>query len=103
MRYYLLSIFLLALIGCSKQEGMSGQDGSANVVASEKALVCASCHDPNVKTGLVDAPPLTGRSYDELVTAIKNVHEYHVTQPSLMHDFKSEDIDGIATYFSNVK
>lgn len=97
MKYYLLGISLLSLIGCSEQAS------KVNTTASEKALVCASCHDPNVRTNSIEAPSLNGRPYDELVIAIEEVNEYYVTQPSLMHDFKSEDIHGIATYFSNAK
>jgi cytochrome c553 len=97
MKYYLLSIASFALIGCAEQES------NINTTATEKALVCASCHDQNVRTSSIDAPILNGRPYDELVTAIKEVNEYHVSQPSLMHDFKSEDIHGIATYFANAK
>ena len=98
MKYYLLGIALFSLIGCSEQES------NTNTAATEKAQVCASCHDPNVRTvELVEAPSLNGRSYDELVAAIQEVNEYHTSQPSLMHDFNSEDIDGIATYFANNK
>lgn len=95
MRYYLLGLSLLFLIGCAGQQNKTS--------TSEKAQVCASCHDHQVKTTSTDAPSLNGRSYDELVAAIKEIQEYHVTQPSLMHDFKSEDIHGIATYFANAK
>jgi cytochrome c553 len=95
MKYYLLGLTLLFLMGCAEQQ--------AKTITSEKAQVCASCHDPRVKTTTVDAPSLTGRSYDELVAAITDVREYHISQPSLMHDFKSEDIHGIATYFANAK
>ena len=102
MKYYVLGIALLSLIGCSKQEG-AANTAAPNTIGTEKIQVCASCHDPNVRTDFVEAPPLTGRSYDELVAAIEKVHEYHVSQPSLMHDFKSEDIPEIATYFSSVK
>jgi cytochrome c553 len=98
MKYYLLGISLLSLIGCAEEEG-----NTAQIAATEKAQVCASCHDPNVRTSSVEAPSLMGRPYDELVAAIEDVHEYHVSQPSLMHDFKSEDIHGIATYFSDTK
>jgi cytochrome c553 len=97
MKYYLLGISLLSLLGCSAQES------NVKTTATDKAQVCASCHDPNVKTSLIEAPSLTGRPYDELVKEIEKVHEYHVSQPSLMHDFKSEDIHDIATYFANVK
>lgn len=97
MKYYLLGLSLLSLIGCSEQES------NVNTAASNKALVCASCHDPNVRTRTTEAPSLNGRPYDELVTAVTEVSEYYVTQPSLMHDFKSEDIHGIATYFANAK
>lgn len=95
MKYYLLGLSSLFLIGCAEQQN--------NTASSEKAEVCASCHDPRVKTISTEAPPLTGRPYNELVAAIEEVQDYHVSQPSLMHDFKSEDIHGIATYFANAK
>ncbi len=97
MKCYLLGIALLSLIGCSEQ------GSQINTTATEKALVCASCHDHNVRTSSIEAPSLNGRTYDELVATITEVNEYYVTQPSLMHDFTSEDIPGIATYFSNAK
>lgn len=97
MKYSLLGIVLLTLISCAQQES------KVNTTVSEKALVCASCHDKNTRTSSTDAPSLNGRPYEELVTAIKEVNEYHTSQPSLMHDFKEEDIPGIATYFSNAK
>lgn len=97
MKYYLLGITLLSLMGCSEQ------GSKVNTAASDKALVCASCHNPNVQTSSIEAPSLNGRPYDELVAAITEVDEYYITQPSLMHDFTSEDIPGIATYFSNAK
>lgn len=95
MKYYVLSFSLFFLMGCAEQQTKTS--------TSEKAQVCASCHDHRIKTTAIDAPSLTGRSYDALVAAIEEVHEYHVSQPSLMHDFKSEDIHGIATYFANAK
>jgi cytochrome c553 len=95
MKYYWLGLVLLFSVGCAEQQ--------TKTITSEKAQVCASCHDHRVKTTTIDAPSLTGRTYDELVAAIKDVHEYHISQPSLMHDFKSEDIHGIATYFANAK
>lgn len=95
MKYYVLSFSLFFLMGCAEQQ--------TKTPTSEKAQVCASCHDHRAKTTSIDAPSLVGRPYDELVAAIEEVHEYHVSQPSLMHDFKSEDIHGIATYFANAK
>ncbi len=95
MNYFLLGLTLLSLTGCAEQQ--------TKTITSEKAQVCASCHDHRIKTSATDAPSLNGRSYDELVAAIKDVREYHVSQPSLMHDFKNEDIHGIATYFANAK
>ena len=97
MKYYLLGITLLSLIGCSVQKN------NTDTAATEKAQACASCHDPNVRTGFADVPSLNGRPYDEVVASIQEVNEYHTSQPSLMYDFKSEDIDGIATYFANNK
>ena len=97
MQYSLLGIVLVTLISCAKEES------TINTTATEKALVCASCHDKNIRTSSTEAPSLNGRPYEELVAAIKEVDEYHTTQPSLMHDFKEEDIHGIATYFSNAK
>lgn len=102
MKYCVLGVSLLCLVGCSTQGG-NANSSSKSTVATEKAQVCAGCHGLNVKKGIVDAPPLAGRSYDELVVAIQKVHEYYVTQPSLMHDFSSDDIHDIATYFSNLK
>lgn len=95
MKYFVFSFALLFLMGCAGQQNKT--------TSSDKAQVCASCHDHRIKTISTEAPSLNGRSYDELVVAIEEVQEYHVTQPSLMHDFKSEDIHGIATYFANAK
>jgi cytochrome c553 len=95
MKYYLLGIPLLFLIGCAENQNKT--------TTSEKAQVCASCHDHSVRTSSNDAPSLTGRNYDTLVAAIEEVHDYHISQPSLMHDFKREDIHDIATYFANSK
>lgn len=102
MKHYLLGMSLLCVIGCSTH-GSDASSTSKTITATEKAQVCANCHAPNAKKGIVEAPSLAGRSYDDLVVAIQKVHEYYVSQPSLMHDFKQEDIHDIATYFSNLK
>lgn len=102
MKYYMLIATLYFLSGCASQGNVSSTATNKSSL-EEKARNCAMCHDPNAKTEFVDAPALTGRSYDELVSAMKKVHEYYPSQPSLMHDFSESDIHYIATYFSNIK
>jgi cytochrome c553 len=102
MKYYILAVILYVMYGCSTH-GNAPITSAENSAVKEKALVCATCHDPNIKTGFAEAPPLTGRSYNELVLAIQKVREYDAPQPSLRHDLSDRDIHLIATYFSSIK
>lgn len=102
MKYSLLSIALCILASCSTQKHVPSSAAN-NSAVEEKALVCASCHDPNIKTGFAEAPSLTGRPYKELVSAIQKVRDYDATQPSLRHDLSDRDIYLIATYFSSIR
>ncbi|MDO9394496.1 MAG: c-type cytochrome [Methylotenera sp.] len=102
MKHHALGLSLLLLAGCSTQ-GSDASSASKNTVVKEKAQACATCHDPNLKTGFADAPPLAGRSYDELVAAIQKVRDYKAPQPSLRHDLSDQDVHDVATYFSNLK
>lgn len=101
MKYYMLGVALCILASCSTQKNVSSANAN-NSTIEEKARVCATCHDPNIKTGFAEAPPLTGRSYKELVSAIQKVRDYDTTQPSLRHDLSDRDIHLIATHFSSI-
>jgi len=102
MKYYVLGISLLCLVSCSTQ-GSRSSPTPRNIAITEKVQVCSTCHDPNKKTGFAEAPPLAGRSYDELVAAIQKARDYDSPQPSLRHDLNNQDIHDIATYFSSLK
>lgn len=102
MKHYMIGISLLFLVGCSTQGGDASSASKYSAV-EEKAQACATCHDPNLKTGFADAPPLAGRPYDELVAAIQKVRDYKAPQPSLRHDLSDEDVHDVATYFSKLK
>jgi len=102
MKYYILGISLYFLAGCTTQEHSSSANAN-NSVVEEKVRICATCHDPNVETGFAEAPPLTGRSYNELVSAMQKVREYDAQQPSLRHELSDRDIYLIAIYFSSIQ
>jgi len=102
MKYYILGVALFFLLGCSTHENISSATAK-NSSVEEKVSICATCHDPNSETGFAEAPPLIGRSYSDLVSAIQKVREYDATQPSLRHDLSDRDIHLIATYFSSIK
>jgi cytochrome c553 len=100
MKYYIVGIALCLMMGCSAHDNRSSNT-SKNTTIDEKVRACATCHDPNIKTGFVEAPPLIGRSYNELVLAIQKVREYDASEPSLRHDLSDRDIHLIAIYFSS--
>ena len=102
MKYYMLGITLYCLSGCSTQSNVPSS-ASKNIAIEEKARICATCHDPDIRTGFKEAPPLNGRSYRDLVSAIQKVREYDASEPSLRHDLSDRDVHLIATYFSSVK
>jgi cytochrome c553 len=102
MKYYMLGVTLYFLLGCTTH-GNAPIRASNNMAIEEKARVCATCHDPDIRTGFAEAPPLTGRSYKDLVSAIQKVREYDASEPSLRHDLSDRDVHLIATYFSSVK
>ncbi|MGB2832415.1 MAG: c-type cytochrome [Methylotenera sp.] len=102
MKYTILGLFYLAMTSCTTQENAS-KPVVKNAAVKEKAQVCATCHDPNLKSGFAEAPPLAGRPFDELVAAIEKVRDYDATQPSLRHNLSDKDIHEIATYFSSMK
>lgn len=102
MKYYIFGIALYFLTGCSTQDNSLSANAN-NSVVEEKVRICATCHDPNVETGFAEAPPLTGRSYDELVSAMQKVREYDAQEPTLRHGLSDRDIYLIAIYFSSIK
>ena len=102
MKYYMLGITLYCLSGCSTQSNVPSS-ASNNMAIEEKARICATCHDPDIRTGFKEAPPLNGRSYTDLVSAIQKVREYDASEPSLRHDLSDRDVHLIATYFSSIK
>jgi cytochrome c553 len=98
----MLGVTLYFLLGCTTQ-GNVPSSASNNTPIEDKARVCATCHNPDIRTGFAEAPPLTGRSYKDLVTAIQKVREYDASEPSLRHDLSDRDVYLIATYFSSIK
>jgi cytochrome c553 len=90
---------LLSLIACTSQRS----NVALVTTDSDKVKMCASCHNPNVKTGFEEAPALTGRPYKELVTALEKIRDYKTPQPSIRHDMSDKDIHEIAVYFSSIK
>jgi cytochrome c553 len=102
MKYTILVIFLLSLVGCSTQ-GSSSNAAPKNTAVTEKVQVCASCHGPDGKNGKAGVPPLGGRSYEELVKAMQNVREAYSPQPLLGHTLTDAEIHDIANYYSGIK
>lgn len=98
----MLGVILYFLLACSTHDNASSSTPK-NIAIEEKAGVCATCHDPDLNTGFTEAPPLTGRSYHELVTAIQKVRDFDAAEPSLRHDLSDRDIHLIATHFSSIK
>jgi cytochrome c553 len=99
MNYTIIVSCLLSLISCTTQRG----NVAINAASSDKVKMCASCHNPNVKTGFEEAPALIGRPYKELVTALEKVRDYKAPQPSIRHDMSDKDIHEIAVYFASIK
>ncbi len=98
----MLGVTLYFLLACSTHDNASSTTPK-NIAIEDKARVCATCHDPDLKTGFTKAPPLTGRSYNDLVTAIQKVRDFDAAEPSVRHDLSDRDIHLIATYFSSIK
>jgi len=102
MKFYIIGLTLYLLLGCSTHNNVSNPS-SNNIAIEEKARICSTCHNPDIKTGFAEAPPLTGRTYKDLVSAIQKVREYDASEPSLRHDLSDRDVHLIATYFSSIK
>ncbi len=102
MKYYILSIFILFLAGCSAKEN-TPSPASENIPVAKKVEICLACHGADGKSGKPGVPALSGRSYEELVQAMKNVRDTYSPEPLLGHNLTDEDIHDIATYFSSIK
>jgi cytochrome c553 len=107
MKYTILgiSVFLsaaLLLAGCSHQQDPT-KPAPIKASATEKAQICTACHGVDGKHGKQNVPPLGGRSYEELVTAMQRVKESYSPEPTLVHRLSEEDMRDIATYFSSFK
>jgi hypothetical protein len=59
--------------------------------------------NPYVKTGFQESPALTGRTYQELITAPEKVRDYKAPQPSLRHNMSGMKSHEMAAYFSSIK
>ena len=102
MKYYLLGMSLFFLAGCSAQGSVSKSEQISTTV-TQKVQTCINCHGADGKGGKVGVPPLSGRSFEELVEAMQNVRDGYSPQPLLGHALSDEDIRDIATYFSSFK
>lgn len=102
MKYIILGISLLSLVGCTTQKSTSNP-ALKNTAAAEKIQSCMACHGADGKSGKEGVPPLGGRSYEELAKAMQNVREAYSPQPLLGHSLSDAEIHDIATYFSSVK
>jgi cytochrome c553 len=102
MKYTIFGMSILILAGCTTQ-GSTSNAAPKNTAVTEKVQICVACHGPNGKNGKEGVPPLGGRSYEELMTAMQRVKEAYSPQPLLGHTLSDEDMHDIATYFSSVK
>lgn len=102
MKYYALGISILFLAGCTAKEDVSNPV-SENVPVSQKVETCLACHGADGKSGKPGVPALSGRTYEELVQAMKNVRDTYSPEPLLGHTMTDEDIHDVATYFSSIK
>jgi cytochrome c553 len=100
-----ISVFLsagLLLAGCSQQQDPT-KPSPIKTSATQKAQICTTCHGVDGKSGKVNVPPLGGRTYEELVTAMQRVKESYSPEPTLVHRLSDEEMHDIATYFSSFK
>lgn len=95
-----IGICILSLAACTTQ---GSSKAAKNAATSDRVKICVACHNPNVKTGFEEAPALTGRPYNELLTALEKVRDYKAPQPSVRHDMSDKEIHEIAVYFSSIK
>jgi cytochrome c553 len=99
MKRSILVLLIPLLVGCNYQNSKTQVPvaGSTSTVQT-----CATCHGVDGKNGKPGVPPLSGRTYDELVTAMERVRNAYSPQPLLGHNLTDDEIKKIATYFSNV-
>ncbi len=102
MKYYALCISILFLAGCSAKEDASSP-ASEIIPVTQKVETCLACHGADGKSGKPGVPALSGRTYEELVQAMKKVRDTYSPEPLLGHNLTDEDIHDIATYFSSIK
>jgi cytochrome c553 len=94
MKYTALGILLFTVASYS----------SLGIAADNKLIeTCISCHGADGKTGKQGVTALGGRTYEELVSAMKNLREANIPEPQLLHTMSDKDIHDVATYFSKAK
>lgn len=102
MRHTIIGLCLLLLTGCSPPVNTPKAIVN-NAEVAEKVKVCIACHGPDGKSGKEGVPQLGGRTYEDLMAAMKKVKEAYSPQPLLGHTLSNEDMHDIATYFSQFK
>jgi cytochrome c553 len=94
MKNLALSLFLLVL-ACFPAVG--------NAAANEKIQTCIACHGADGRSGKDGVASLGGRNYKELVEAMKALRDAHLPQPLILHTMTDQEIQEVATYFSETK
>lgn len=99
MKHLILVLLGITLMGCSD---FNSDNKVPKVMTTDAVQTCASCHGVDGRNGKLGVPPLSGRSYEELVVAMVRVRSAYSPQPLLGHDLTDDDIKRIATYYSNI-
>lgn len=94
MKYLALSVSLL-ILACFPAVG--------NTAANDKIQTCIACHGADGKGGKDGVPSLGGRPYNELVEAMKALRDARLPQPLILHTMTDQEIQEVATYFSEAK
>lgn len=101
MKYYLISLLMMVIAGCSTQGNVSNT-AYQDMTVDQKISSCLACHGADGKSGKAGVPPLGGRPYPELVTAMEVIREGYFPQPILGHQLSDKDIHEIAVYFASI-
>jgi len=70
-----------------------------------KAAACTGCHGANGE-GVAPNPPLTGRTEEEIVQALKDYKSgkrVNATMKMMAGTIKDQDVDNVAAYYASLK
>jgi cytochrome c553 len=94
MKYFTFGICLLVL---------ASYPAPGNAADTKLIETCIACHGADGKSGKEGVTALGGRSYEELVQAMKNLREANIPSPQILHTMTDKDIQDVAAYFSKAR